>query len=409
MKRDIFHKMINDKGPIGNWADETDGYYIFPQLEGKLSSRMMFKGNEVINWSINDYLGLSNHPEARKEEENIIKELGCSYPMGSRIMSGDTLYHKKLEKELADFVKKEDALVTNSGYQTMFSLVDALVNKNDVIVYDADSHACIIDGVRLHIGKHFTYLHNDMESLHKNLVRAKKITEKTGGGILVITEGVFGMQGEQGKLKEIVSLKDKFDFRLLVDDAHGFGTMGATGYGTGEEQGVQEDIDIYFATLGKSISCIGAFVSAKKEIIKYLKYNIRSQIFGRSLSLPYVVGALKRLELIKGSVKFKTRLWSNTKMLQQGLKNIGFDIGKTNTCVTPVYLKGNIPYALKLVKELREKHKVFCSMVVYPVIPKNMILLRLIPTATHTKEDIVDTLNAFSEIYTFSSNNLLNK
>ncbi len=395
---DIFEKIEKHDGPIGQWANDGEGSFMFPELEGNLSNKMTYNGKEVVNWSINDYLGLANHPDVTEVEIQVTKKWGGVYPMGSRMMSGDTSYHRKLEKKLASFVKKEAALVTNFGYQTMFSCIDTLVNRKDVIVYDIDCHACIIDGVRLHIGKRFTYKHNDMTSFEKNLKRAQQITQKTGGGILVITEGVFGMQGEQGKLKEIVSLKKDYDFRLLVDDAHGFGTMGSSGYGTGEEQGVQDAIDIYFSTLGKSMSCVGGFLAGKKEVIKYLKYNMRSQIFGRSLGLISVKGTLKRLEIIQNSTEYKDRLWKNARMLQSGLKKIGFNLGKTNSCVTPVYIKGDPLYTSRLVQEMRKEHHVFCSMVIYPVVPKDIILLRLIPTANHTIKDIEQTLNAFSDI-----------
>ena len=359
---------------------------------------MKFNGREVITWSVNDYLGLSNHPEVRKIDSEAAAKYGSAYPMGARMMSGHTSMHEKLENQLADFVKKESAYVLNFGYQGILSIVDTLVSKNDVIVYDVDAHACIVDGVRLHLGKRFTFKHNDIESLVTNLKRAQNIVEKTGGGILVISEGVFGMRGEQGKIKEILKLKKQFDFRLLVDDAHGFGTLGQTGSGVGEEQGVMSEIDVYFATFAKSMASTGAFVAGSNQAIKFLKYNMRSQMFAKSLQMQLVVGAIKRLEILRNEPVHKQKLWDNVKMLQTGLKKRGFDIGKTQSCVTPVFLKGDVPEAMVLVKDLREKYNIFCSIVVYPVIPKGLILLRLIPTATHTVEDIDETLNSFSEI-----------
>ena len=359
---------------------------------------MKFNGKEVITWSVNDYLGLSNHPEVRKIDSEAAEKYGSAYPMGARMMSGHTSMHEKLENQLADFVEKESAYVLNFGYQGILSIVDTLVSKNDVIVYDVDAHACIVDGVRLHLGKRFTFKHNDIESLVTNLKRAQNIVEKTGGGILVISEGVFGMRGEQGKIKEIVKLKKQFDFRLLVDDAHGFGTLGQTGSGVGEEQGVMSEIDVYFATFAKSMASTGAFVAGSNQVIKFLKYNMRSQMFAKSLQMQLVVGAIKRLEILRNEPVHKQKLWDNVKMLQTGLKKRGFDIGKTQSCVTPVFLKGDVPEAMVLVKDLREKYNIFCSIVVYPVIPKGLILLRLIPTATHTVEDIDETLNSFSEI-----------
>jgi glycine C-acetyltransferase len=396
--RDLFDKIYKDKGPLGKWASQAEGYFVFPKLEGQISNRMKFQGKDVITWSINDYLGLANHPEVRKVDAEASDAYGAAYPMGARMMSGHTSLHEQLQQELAAFVSKEAAYVLNFGYQGIMSTVDALVGKDDVIVYDVDAHACIIDGVRLHMGKRFTYKHNDIDSLEKNLERATKMAEQTGGGILVISEGVFGMRGEQGRLKEIAALKKKFNFRFLVDDAHGFGTLGATGAGAGEEQGVQDDIDVYFATFAKSMASTGAFIAADKEIIDFLKYNLRSQMFAKSLQMLLVKGALKRLDMIRTMPELKENLWKVVNALQSGLKERGFDIGTTQSCVTPVYLKGSIPEAMALVKDLRENHGIFCSIVVYPVIPKGLILLRMIPTAMHTLEDVAVTLEAFSSI-----------
>ena len=395
---DLFQKFENNMGPLGKWASIAEGYFVFPKLEGKISNRMTFNGKEVITWSVNDYLGLSNHPEVRKVDSEAAKNYGSAYPMGARMMSGHTDMHEKLENDLAEFVSKESAYVLNFGYQGILSIVDTLVNKNDVIVYDIDSHACIVDGVRLHVGKRFTFQHNDIESLEKNIIRAQKIVDKTGGGILVISEGVFGMRGEQGKIKEIVELKKKYDFRLLVDDAHGFGTLGDDGSGVGKEQNVMDDIDVYFATFAKSLASTGAFVAGSKNVIKFLKYNMRSQMFAKSLQMQLVVGAIKRLEILKNEPRHREKLWKNVKALQTGLVKSGFDIGTTKSCVTPVFLKGDVPEAMVLVKDLREKYNIFCSIVVYPVIPKGLILLRLIPTASHNFDDIQETLEAFSSI-----------
>jgi glycine C-acetyltransferase len=398
MVKDLFERIQNNKGPLGKWASQAEGYYVFPKLEGPLANRMQFHGKEVINWSINDYLGLANHPEVRKVDAEAAAEYGSAYPMGARMMSGHTTKHEQLEQELAAFVQKESAYLLNFGYQGMVSIIDALVSKNDIIVYDVDSHACIIDGVRLHMGKRFTYKHNDIESLEKNLERAVNMAETTGGGILVITEGVFGMRGQQGKLKEIVALKEKYNFRLLVDDAHGFGTLGKTGAGAGEEQECQDGIDVYFSTFAKSMASIGAFVAADKDVIDFLKYNLRSQMFAKSLPMLLVIGALKRLDMLRTMPELKDKLWENVNALQNGLKTRGFNIGDTNTCVTPVYLEGSIPEAMVMVNDLRENYSIFLSIVVYPVIPKGIILLRMIPTATHTMEDINETLTAYEAI-----------
>jgi glycine C-acetyltransferase len=396
--RDLFDRIIENKGPLGKWASHAEGYFVFPKLEGPISNRMKFQGKEVLTWSINDYLGLANLDEVKAVDAEAAATYGAAYPMGARMMSGHTDFHEQLQNELAAFVNKEASYLLNFGYQGIMSAIDALVSKDDIIVYDVDCHACIIDGVRLHMGKRFTFQHNDIESLEKNLERATKLAEQQNGGILVISEGVFGMRGEQGKLKEIVELKKKFKFRLLVDDAHGFGTLGATGAGAGEEQGVQDDIDVYFATFAKSLAGIGAFLAADQEIIDYLKYNLRSQMFAKSLPMIYVKGALKRLDMLRSRPELKAKLWENVNALQSGLKERGFDIGTTSSCVTPVYLNGSIPEAMALVKDLRENYGIFCSIVVYPVIPKGLILLRMIPTATHTLEDVAITLDAFSAI-----------
>ena len=396
--KDLFEHIKTNKGNIGRWASHAEGYYVFPKLEGELGPHMKFQGKEILNWSINDYLGLANHPEIRKVDAEAAAEYGAAYPMGARMMSGHTTMHEELEQRLAKFVQKEAAYLLNFGYQGMVSIIDALVTKNDIIVYDADCHACIIDGVRLHFGKRFTYQHNDIESFAKNIERAKRLSETTGGGILVITEGVFGMRGQQGKLKEILSYKEKYGFRLLVDDAHGFGMLGKTGAGTGEEQGIQDQIDLYFSTFAKSMAGIGAFVAGDKEIIEYLKYNLRSQMFAKSLPMIFVKGGLKRLEMLQNMPELRKKLWDNVHALQNGLRSRGFNIGNTNTCVTPVFLEGSIPEAMAMVNDLRENYGIFLSIVVYPVIPKGMILLRLIPTASHSMEDIERTLDAFSAI-----------
>jgi glycine C-acetyltransferase len=395
---DIFERLIKNYGPIGQHRERAHGYFAFPKLEGEIGSRMKFRGKDVIVWSLNNYLGLANHPEIRKVDGDASKEFGLAAPMGARMMSGNTNYHEQLEKELAEFEDKEDAILLNYGYQGIMSTIDALCGRHDVIVYDAESHACIIDGLRLHPGHRYVFKHNDIEDCEKQLERASALVDKQkSGGILVITEGVFGMAGDQGKLKEIVNLKSKYDFRLLVDDAHGFGTLGKTGAGAGEEQECQDGIDLYFSTFAKSMASIGAFLAGDKIIIDYIRYNIRSQIFAKSLPMPFVIGNLKRLELLKTKPELKEKLWSNATKLQKGLKQRGFDIGKTDSVVTPIYMKGGVEEATAMVMDLRENYHIFCSIVVYPVIPKGHIIYRLIPTSSHTDEDIEMTLKAFSE------------
>lgn len=394
----IRERIKQQPGPLGQFAEYAEGYFVFPELEGPIGPRMKFRGKEVIYWSANDYLGLCNHPEVLKADAEAAAEYGMFYPMGARAMSGETDKHKQLERELADFVGKENSYLLNFGYQGMVSIIDSLAGKNDVIVYDIDSHACIVDGVRLHMGKRFTYQHNDIESFAKMMKRADRVAKENGGGILVITEGVFGMRGQQGKLKEIAAFKDQYDFTLLVDDAHGFGTLGKTGAGAGEEQGIQDKIDVYFSTFAKSMAGFGAFVAANNDYIRFLKYNMRSQIFAKSLTMPMVIGGLKRLELLRTRPEIKAKLWENVEKLQSGLRARGFNLGDTNTCVTPVFLEGDTVEATMMVRDLRENHGVFTSIVIYPVIPKGMILLRLIPTASHTDAEIEETLEAFEAI-----------
>ncbi|MFP4469144.1 MAG: aminotransferase class I/II-fold pyridoxal phosphate-dependent enzyme [Bacteroidales bacterium] len=394
---DIFNK-FSDMGPLGRYNREGFGYFMFPKLEGELGPRMNFMGKERLVWSVNNYLGLANHPEVRRVDAEAAKEWGLAYPMGARMMSGHTDYHEKLERELADFEKKEDAYLLNYGYQGMVSIIDSLVNRRDVIVYDSEAHACIIDGCRLHFGKRFVYPHNDIENLEKELGRAHKIVSQTGGGILVITEGVYGMSGDLGKLKDIAALKKKYPFRLLVDDAHGFGTMGATGAGTSEHFGVMDEVDVYFGTFAKSMAGIGGFVASNKEVVEFLRYNLRSQVFAKSLPMPMVIGSLKRLEMLKNEPEHRDNLWKIVKALQSGLTEAGFNIGNTESPVTPVILAGGIPEATHLTYDLREKFNVFCSIVTYPVVPKGVILLRLIPTAEHSLEDVKYTIDAFKAV-----------
>jgi glycine C-acetyltransferase len=398
---DLFDKIDLKSTPLGQYQ-KLAGYYVFPELEGEIKPKMKFNDKDVLVWSINNYLGMANHPKIRKADVDATREFGLAYPMGSRLLTGQTSLHKRIENELAEFTSKEDSYLLNYGYQGMLSLIDSLVDRNDVIVYDSEAHACIFDGVRLHIGKRFVYHHNDMNDLEKQLKRANNIVEKTQGSILVITEGVFGMSGDLGKLDQIVKLKSKFEFRLIVDDAHGFGTMGKTGAGTGEHFGVQKNIDLYFSTFAKSMAGIGAFVSGDKRIIEYLRYTMRSQIFAKALPMPLVSGCLERLNVLKSETELRKQLWRNVDKLQTGLKNEGFDLGMTESPVTPVYLNSSTEEAIKLNMDLRENFSIFCSLVVYPVVPKGIIMIRIIPTAEHTDSDVEYTIGAFKEI----SNNL---
>lgn len=395
---DIFDKISKSRGPLGQYQKAAHGYFMFPKLEGEIKPRMRFRDKEVLVWSLNNYLGLANHPEVRKVDGEAAKEWGLAYPMGARMMSGQTSKHEELENQLATFEKKEDAFLLNYGYQGMISIIDSLLNRNDVVIYDSESHACILDGLRLHIGKRFVFPHNDMANLDKELERATKLTETTGGGILVITEGVFGMAGDLGNLKSIVDLKKKYNFRILVDDAHGFGTMGKTGAGTSEHFGVMEEIDLYFATFAKSMAGIGAFVAGKEDVIDYLRYNMRSQTFAKSLPMPMVIGAMKRLEILKTNPELKENVWKIATRLQNGLRDNGFNLGNTQSVVTPVFLKGTVAEGTNVVCDLRETYRIFCSIVVYPVVPKDVVMLRIIPTASHTAEDVDYTIKCFKEM-----------
>ncbi len=395
---DIFEKIRKNRGALGQYQDIGHGYFAFPKLEGEIAPRMKFRGKEVLTWSLNNYLGLANHPEIRKVDAEAAAQYGLAYPMGARMMSGQTTTHEKFEEMAARFTNKEDAYLLNFGYQGMVSIIDALVDRHDVIVYDSESHACIMDGLRLHMGKRFVFPHNDIESCEKQLQRATKLTEESGGGILVITEGVFGMAGDLGKLDEIAALKKKYKFRFLVDDAHGFGTMGQKGSGTGEHFGVQDEIDVYFATFAKSMAGIGGFVASTKDVVNYLRYNLRSQIYAKSLPMAMTLGAIKRLEFIQTHPEIKEKLWTIVRALQKGLKDAGLDLGKTESPVTPVFMKSGVTQTTQMIYDLRENYGIFCSVVIYPVVPRDVVMLRLIPTAAHSLEDVEYTIKAFREI-----------
>jgi len=395
---DIFDKIKSNKGPLGQYQKNAHGYFMFPKLEGEIGPRMKFRGKDVLNWSLNNYLGLANHPEVRKADAQGAIDFGMGAPMGARMMSGQTKYHEELERQLADFEKKEDAYLVNYGYQGMVSIIDTLLNRHDVVVYDSEAHACIIDGLRLHIGKRFVYPHNDMARCEREIEKAVKLAEEQKGGVLVITEGVFGMSGDLGNLAEIVKLKKKYNFRILIDDAHGFGTMGATGRGVSEHFGVMDDIDLYFGTFAKSMAGIGGFIAGPEMVIDYLRYNMRSQIYAKSLPMPMVIGALKRLELIKTQPQLRENLWTIVNALQRGLRAKGFNLGNTQSPVTPVILSGTVPEGTNIILDLRENYNIFCSIVVYPVVPKDIIMLRIIPTASHTLEDVEYTIKAFAEV-----------
>lgn len=402
---DIFDKINSAKGALGQYSGIGDGYFMFPKLEGEIAPKMKFRGKEVLTWSLNNYLGLANDPEVRKVDAEYTEKYGLAYPMGARMMSGQTAMHEKFESMAAEFVGKESAYLLNYGYQGMLSIIDALVDRHDVIVYDSEAHACIMDGLRLHAGKRFVYAHNDIESCEKQLQRATRLVEESGGGILVITEGVFGMAGDLGKLDKIAALKKKYNFRFLVDDAHGFGTMGPTGAGTGEHFGVQDQIDVYFATFAKAMAGIGGFVASTKEVVTYLRFNLRSQIYAKALPMAMTMGAIKRLELIKSNPAYREKLWTIVDALQSGLRKEGLDLGKTESPVTPVFFKCPLEQVTQFVYDLRENYGIFCSVVIYPVVPRGVVMLRLIPTASHSLEDVKYTVDAFKNIKRKLDNN----
>ena len=406
---DIFEKISERRGPLGIFSATAHGYFTFPKLEGPIGTRMQFRGREVLTWSLNNYLGLANHPDVRKVDADAAKEFGLGNPMGARMMSGNSIHHEKLEEDLSKFVAQEDTMLVNYGYMGMSSAIDALVDRKDVIVYDSDCHACIIDGIRMHQGKRFVYAHNDMGKLRQQLDRAVRLTDNSGGGILVITEGVFGMSGAQGKLKEIVDLKKEYDFRLFVDDAHGIGTMGKTGAGTGEEQGVQDGIDVYFGTFAKAFASIGGFISSTEDVVDYLRYNTRSQIFAKSMPMPLVLGNQKRLEMLRDQPEHKANLWKIVNAMQSGLRTSGFNLGVTNSCVTPIIMEGGVEEATNMIFHIREEYNLFTSVVVYPVVPKGTILIRIIPTANHTLEDVDQTIEVFKKVKQKLENNEFSK
>lgn len=395
---DIFDKIDRSMGELGKYASQGHGYFTFPKLEGEIQPRMQFRGKEVLCWSLNNYLGLANHPEVRQVDADAAATWGLGYPMGSRMLTGNSNLHEKFEDEVSEFMGKEDSYLLNFGYQGMLSIIQSLTDRRDVIVYDQLAHACIIDGMMLSLSKRFVYAHNDMAQLEDRLQKASKITAQTGGGILVITEGVFGMKGDLGRLDEIVKLKEKYSFRLFVDDAHGFGVMGANGRGTPEHFGVMDQVDVVFNTFAKSMALIGAFVSGDSKVINFLRYNMRSQIYAKSMPMPLVVGALKRLELLRSQPALRENLWKIVNAIQSGLRSRGFDIGITQSPVTPVYLKGGTEEAAKLIMDLRENHRIFVSVVTYPVVERGELMLRIIPTAVHSLEDVEVTLNAFEAI-----------
>ena len=401
MQTDIFARRLTEKTPLSRHAATIEGYFSFPKLEGPIGPRMGLNGREMVCWSLNNYLGLSNHPEVREADAAAAAEYGMGYPMGSRLMSGDTELHDELERQLSEFVGKEATMLLNFGYQGAFSIVDALLDRHDAVVYDKDVHACTYDGIRMQTCHRFSFRNNDLAHLEKQLIRATEATEKSGGGILVLIEGVYGMGGHQGKVAEVVALKEKYNFRLLLDDAHGFGVLGETGAGTGEAQGCQDGVDLYYSTFTKSMSTMGAFISGGLEILEHMKYTVRSQVFSKTIPMPVIVGALKRLDMIRTRPELRERLWKNVHSLQAGLYDHGFLDGNIlgESCITPVFLKhDDYVESVAMVCDLRDAYGIFTSIMVYPVVPKGTMMLRLTATALHTERDIDETLHGFTKV-----------
>lgn len=394
---DLFDKLQDRPGPLGEFTSDGYGYYTFPKLEGPLGPVMKFNGKDVVVWSINDYLGVGGKKEVLEYDAKVTKKYGLSAPMGARLMTGNSTKHEELEKELADFAHKPSALLLNYGYQGIMSVIHALVDRNDFLIYDELSHACIVDGKQLAMADKSVFKHNDIKSFEKQLKRAHR-RSKSDSSVLVVTEGAFGMTGDLGILKEMIALKEKYPFRLLVDDAHGLGTMGEDGSGTGTHLGCQEGIDIYFGTFAKAFALIGAFVATDERVVEFLKANVRSQIFAKSVPMPIVESARKRLELIRKHPEWREQLWKNTRKLRQGLKDIGYHVMPAECPVTPVLTQGSTDLCQLIMRKLREEHGVFVSGVTYPVVPKGTVLIRLIPTAAHTDEHIQKTLEGFEAI-----------
>ena len=396
---DIFERIQqNEGGPLGQYRKRAKGYFMFPKLEGEIQPYMTFQGKKMLAWTFNNYLGLANDPEVRKVDAEAAAKWGLAYPMGARMMSGHTSLHEQLERELAEFECKEDAFLFNFGYQGMISTLDALLTRRDVVVYDEECHACIMDGLRLHMGYRMKYAHNDIADCEKVLNRASKRAQEQGGGVLLVTEGVYGMTGAMGILDKIVELKKKYSFRILIDDAHGFGVMGEHGRGTSEELHCMDVIDLYFGAFAKAMASIGGFIAGPKDIINYLRYNLRSQIYAKSLPMPFVEGNLKRLDMIRKGDDRRKHLFKIARALQSGLRNLGFDVGPAEACITPVFVHGTVPEATNMLVDLRENYNIFCSVVVYPVVPQGVIMFRLICTQMHQMEHVEYTLKAWAEI-----------
>lgn len=397
---DLFDKLENRPSPLGPFTSAGYGYYTFPKLEGPLGPEMKFNGKDMVVWSINDYLGVGSNEKIKQIDAEATAKYSLSAPMGARLMTGNSDEHEALEKELAAFVHKEDAQLLNFGYQGIMSVIHALVDRNDYLIYDELSHACIVDGKQLAMADKSVFKHNDIESFKKQLYRAAA-KKKDNSSILVVTEGVFGMTGDLGILPEIIKLKEEVPFRLLVDDAHGFGTLGHDGSGTGTQLECQDGIDVYFGTFAKAVALVGAFVASEPRVIQFLKANVRSQIFAKSLPMPIVATARERLKMIRQHPEWREKLWSNTLKLREGLIKIGYNVLPSESPVTPVLTQGSTDLCQDIMRIMREEHGIFVSGVAYPVVPKGVVLIRLIPTAAHNDEHIEKTLTAFEAIKGF--------
>ncbi|MCH9633796.1 MAG: 8-amino-7-oxononanoate synthase/2-amino-3-ketobutyrate coenzyme A ligase [Chlamydiae bacterium] len=396
---DLFHKCYQKEGLFSNVREGKDNYYAQPILEGPLGPHMTFNGQKMIVWSINDYLGLAGHPEPTARAKEVLEAFGTAYPMGARLMSGFTQNHQTFEAKLAKFAQKESALLFNYGYLGVLGVITSIMGPRDTVIIDHDSHACIVDGAKLATTRRNqfrVFRHNDMDHLEKIL---KSINQDRKGGILIVTDGIYGMTGEVAPLKEICALKEKYNARLLVDDAHGIGIMGATGRGTGEHLGVQDKIDLYFSTFAKCFAGIGGFVAGDKEIIEHITWNARPVIFAKNLPLIYSDSLSATLDVIEREPERREKLWEIATYMQRRFKEEGFDIGNTTSPITPVFLSISGLEAIKdAIHILREEFHIFASGVMYPVVPRGVFLLRLVPSCRHTFDDVNKTIEAFIQI-----------
>lgn len=385
-KGSVLQKYINYRGRLHHL-----------ELKGKVSNRMIFDNKEYIIWCLNDYLGLMHHPESIEAAAQATTQYGPSYPHSVRLTIGHSSAHDYLEQQLNTLMGYEDSMLVNLGYQGFMSIIDALTDRHDTIIYDQKCHACLIDGVRLHNGRKFAFKHNDINHLETQLQRARKTHNSKEGMIIVVVDGLYSMHGELAKLDEIVRLKKLYNFALFVDDSHAFGVFGKHGKGSPEHYGIEKEVDVYVSTFTKSFGNLGGFVSAKKPIIDFLRFATRSQIFSRSMPLPMVLSVSKNIEIFQREPERRERLWKNTNQFQEGLREMAINIGPSESPIVPIHINGNHQEGLKVFFDLREMG-IFSYIVAYPVVEKNTCLIRMVCTHNHTTIDIEQTLHAFKEL-----------